>query len=360
VINTSTTLPSGRYRTGLLIKTFNQQAVDAARATPGVTFAGASTDRPLNVRERRAFTPDATAPPQPALSRVIANTWTVGSYFEALGIPLKRGNLFTDADGRTGQPVLIISEMLARRIWPDQDPVGRQIKWGGPSSPQPWMTIVGVVGDVKQGPIDSEIIMQTYEPLAQTISDATTGRILGFFSDVNVIVRSERDPASVVGGLRSAVERLDPALPIPKVQSVTDIVGESVKPQRFSMTVVALFAGVALVLAAIGIYGVLANVVTQQTHEIGVRVALGATSSDVLWMVLRRAVILMAAGVAIGLAGALALTRVMAGLLYEVRPTDAATFFASALVLSGLALVASLVPAWRATRVDPLVALRVE
>jgi putative ABC transport system permease protein len=138
------------------------------------------------------------------------------------------------------------------------------------------------------------------------------------------------------------------------------VVAESVKPQRFSTTVVGMFALVALGLAAIGIYGVLANVVAQQTHEIGVRVALGATSSDVLWMVLRRALILMAAGVVIGIAGALALTRVMAGLLYEVRPTDAATFLMAALVLAGFALVASLLPAWRATRVDPLVALRVE
>ena len=222
------------------------------------------------------------------------------------------------------------------------------------------MTVVGVVGDVKQGPLDSEIIMQTYEPLAQTIGDTAAGRILGFFSDVNLIVRSDRDPASVVAGIAGGIERLDPALPMPKVQAVTEIVGTSVKRQRFSMTIVALFAGVALVLAAIGIYGVLANVVTQQTHEIGVRVALGASTSDVLWMVLRRALILMAAGLVIGVAGALALTRVMAGLLYEVRPTDAGTFLAAAVVLGVFALAASLVPAWRATRVDPLVALRVE
>jgi ABC-type antimicrobial peptide transport system permease subunit len=202
--------------------------------------------------------------------------------------------------------------------------------------------------------------MMTYVPLAQTIPDAAAGQILGFFNNVNVIVRSDRDPSSVVAGVRNALERLDPALPVPRMQSVTDIVSESVKPQRFSMTVVALFAGVALALAAIGIYGVLANVVTQQTHEIGVRVALGATASDVLWMVLRRALALMAAGVAMGVAGALALTRVMTGLLYEVRPTDAVTFLGAALVLAVLALVASLVPAWRATRVDPLIALRAE
>ena len=360
VVNASTTLPLGRYATGAQVKMFFQQAVDAARATPGVAFAGASTDRPLNIRERRAFTPDATARPLPSLNRVIATTWTVGSYFEALGIPLKRGRFFTDADGRTGQPVIIVSEMLARRIWPDQDAVGRQIKWGIPESRAPWMTVVGIVGDIKQGPIDSEIIMMTYEPLAEELGDAFQGRILGFYSGVNVIARAEGDPASVVAGLRGALGRLDPALPVANAQTVTDIVGESMKPQRFSMTLVALFAGVALALAAIGIYGVLANVVAQQTHEIGVRVALGASRSDVLWLVLRRALVLMGTGVLIGVAGALALTRVMAGLLYEVRPTDAATFLAAAVVLAGFALMASLVPAWRATHVDPLVALRVE
>ena len=141
---------------------------------------------------------------------------------------------------------------------------------------------------------------------------------------------------------------------------MTDVVSHSVKPQRFGMTVVGLFAIVALGLAAIGIYGVLANAVSQQTHEIGVRMALGADASAVMWVVLRRALILMAIGVAIGTAGALALTRVMAGLLYEVRPTDAATFGGAALLLAGLAVAASLIPAWRATRVDPLTALRAE
>ena len=142
--------------------------------------------------------------------------------------------------------------------------------------------------------------------------------------------------------------------------ALTDLVGDSVKPQRFSMTVVGLFAIVALALAAIGIYGVLANVVSQQTHEIGVRMALGARASAVMWSVLRRALVLMAIGVAIGTAGALALTRVMAGLLYEVRPTDAATFAGAAVLLAVLAVAASLIPAWRATRVDPLIALRAE
>jgi ABC-type antimicrobial peptide transport system permease subunit len=173
-------------------------------------------------------------------------------------------------------------------------------------------------------------------------------------------VRGTSDPSALLSTVRGAMQRLDPELPLSEAMAATDVVAESVKPQRFSMTVVGLFALVALSLAAIGIYGVLANTVTQQTHEIGVRMALGADAAAVMWSVLRRALALMAVGVAIGTAGALALTRVMAGLLYEVRPTDAATFAGSAVLLAGIAVAASLVPAWRATRVDPLIALRAE
>jgi putative ABC transport system permease protein len=360
VVTASTTLPAGRYVAGSQVKQFYEQAIEAARAIPGVTLVGASNFKPLAVLERRTFTPDPSALPAPLLSHVVADAWTVGRYFEALGIPLKRGRLFTDADGRTPARVVLLNEILARSLWPDQDLIGRQIKWGGPEAPTPWMTVVGVVGDVKQGPLHTMTIAQVYEPLFQISDRVAADTIVGEFRTVNLVVRSERDPETIITALRAALQRLDPSLPISSAQPLADVVAESVKPQRFSTTVVGVFALVALGLAAIGIYGVLANVVAQQMHEIGVRVALGATSSDVLWMVLRRALILMAAGVVIGIAGALALTRVMAGLLYEVRPTDAATFLMAALVLAGFALVASLLPAWRATRVDPLVALRVE
>jgi putative ABC transport system permease protein len=359
-VTASTTLPAGRYAAGAQVKQFYQQAIDAARAVPGATTVGASNFRPLAVLERRTFTPDASAQLAPSFSRVIASTWTVGQYFEALGIPLKRGRFFTDADGRTGGPVIIISDMLANRLWPDQDPIGRQIKWGVETSRAPWMTIVGVVGDVKQGPLNIETIPQTYEPMFQVSDRMAADTIVGEFRTINLVTRSGRDTGAMVAALRAVLQRLDPSLPISNAGPLGDAVSNSVKPQRFSTTVVGLFALVALGLAAIGIYGVLANAVSQQTHEIGVRMALGATASAVVWSVLRRALFLMTIGVAIGIAGALALTRVMSGLLYEVRPTDGATFGGAALLLGVLAVVGSLVPAWRATRVDPLVALRTE
>ena len=245
------------------------------------------------------------------MNRSIAATWAAGSYFEALGIPLKRGRYFTDADGRTGGRVVILSEMLARKLWPDQDPIGRQIKWGLEQSPTPWMTVVGVVGDVNQSALGTEPIAQTYEPVFQQPDAA---RVSWFYRTVNLLVRSNRDPAAMVPALRAAIQRLDPELPLSDAAAVATVVADSVKPQRFSTTVVGAFAIVALALAGIGIYGVLAHAVGQQTHEIGVRMALGASRSSVLWVVLRRALILMAIGGAIGTAGALAVTRVMTGL----------------------------------------------
>jgi len=355
LVTASVQLPRGRYTDGPQIKAFYQQAVDAVRTIPGVRAAASSTDRPLRILERRTFTPDATAQVLP--QRVVAATWTTGNYFEALGLPLTRGRFFTDSDGRESGRVVILSEMLARRLWPDQDPIGHQIKWGIEQSRQPWMTVVGVVGDMNQSALGIEPIAQTYEPIWQQ-PDARP--VLDFYRRVNLLVRSDRDPSAVLASIRGAIARLDPELPLSDAQPAVEVVADSVRPQRFSMTLVGLFAMVALALAAIGIYGVLANAVTQQTHEIGVRMALGARGASVMWSVLRRALLLMAIGVAIGTAGALALTRVMAGLLYEVHPTDAVTFAGSALLLALLAVAAGLVPAWRATRVDPLVALRAD
>jgi ABC-type antimicrobial peptide transport system permease subunit len=182
----------------------------------------------------------------------------------------------------------------------------------------------------------------------------------GGYHTVNLVVRSDRDSASLIADLRSVVERIDSELPISKAGPLEEMIGESLRPQRFSMTVVSLFAAVALALAAIGIYGALASMVRQQSREIAIRLALGASSSHVVWMISRHALALIAVGVCLGVAGALATTQVMAGLLYEVRPTDAMAFLGATLALTLLALLASLAPVWRAVRIDPLVALKAE
>ena len=194
----------------------------------------------------------------------------------------------------------------------------------------------------------------------QSVSDDLGNPLLGFFSEVNLIVRSDRPAAAIIGELSAAIRRLDPELPVSNAQPVTEIIDDSVKSRRFSTTILTVFAVVAVSLATLGIYGVLANVVSQQTREIGLRLALGATSSSVLWLVLRRALALTTVGIAVGLAGATALTRLMSGLLYEVQPHDAIAFVGASVGLALLVLAASLVPAWRATRVDPIVALRMD
>src|SRR5262249_52153146 len=174
IATASVQLPAGRYPDGQAVKRFYWQIVEALRAIPGVTAAATGTDRPLHIAERRTFTADAPAVRMPTLNRVIAASWVAGSYFEALGVPLKRGRFFTDSDGRTDARVIIVSEMLARRLWPDQDPIGRQIKWGVdvPQNRNPWMTVVGVVGDVNQSALGTEVIPQTYEPAEQQSNPA--------------------------------------------------------------------------------------------------------------------------------------------------------------------------------------------
>ena len=348
-VRATVVLPIGRY-TPPTVAPFYSRALDAVRAVPGVTAAGAG-DLPLASREGRAFTADASARPDRA--RVTSVTWTSGAYFDALGVPLKGGRWFSDADTATSQRVAIVNERLARLTWPDRDPIGRQIKWGidVPQNQSAWMTVVGVVADVKQNGLDAPAATQVYVPLVQ---DDTSG---GIVRTLNLIVRSSRDPVALAADLRGAVQRLDSSLPV-TVQTLAEMVGDSAKPQRFTMTVMTAFASVALLLAALGIYGVLANAVAQQTQEIGVRVALGATAFNVMWMVLRRALTLMAIGVAIGIGGAFGLARTLAGLLFDTAPTDAASFAGAIAALALIALIASLAPAWRATRVDPIVALQ--
>jgi predicted permease len=359
-VTAAMTLPRGRYPTGQAVKAFYARAIEAARQIPGVSFVGAAPDRPLGMRERRSFTPDSSGKLPSSLSRVIAAEFTVGHYFQALGIPLKRGRFFTDADGQNGQPVVILNERLANAVWPNEDPIGHQIKWGIEASISPWMTVVGIVGDIKQGPLGDAILPQVYAPLTVDLPDAARGPVVDFLSQVNLIVRTDGDRDATMPAVAAIFRRFDPELPPAKTEAITDILSESVQPQRFSMTVVTLFAFVALALAIVGIYGVLANVVSQQTREIGVRVALGAAGGDLIWLVLRRALVLMALGLAIGTAGALGITRIMTGLLYEIRSTDAVAFGGSVALLASLAVAASLIPAWRATRVDPLVALRAD
>ena len=249
----------------------------------------------------------------------------------------------------TAPPVALVNETMARRFWPDRDPVGRRMRTGSTDAPGPWMTVVGVVADVKQYGLDSEQKTQFYRPLRQLP-----------LRPLSLVVRTAAEPAGLTPALRQAFASVDADLPIDKVRPMGQLLDDASAPKRLSFLLLGSFAATALLLAAVGIYGVLAFSVAQRTQEIGIRMALGARRRDVLWMVFGQGLRLALAGVALGVTAAFGVTRLMSGLLFGVSPTDPATLVAVSALLLGVALLACVVPARRATRVDPMVSLRSE
>jgi predicted permease len=271
-------------------------------------------------------------------------------YFKTIGIKLLKGRAFDERDGRPGtDPVVIVNETLAKIHWPGQDPIGKRFKFGDPSSTDPWMRVVGVVGDVRQRSLDTPIRQGMYVPLAQRP-----------LRGLSVIVRTATTPLALVDAVRRTIRDIDRNLPVSNVFTMDRVIVRSLWQPRLFSWIFAVFGAVALVLAVVGVYGVVSYSVAQRTREIGIRMALGAEPGQVRTGVLRQGMTATAIGLAIGLTGAMAVTRVMGALLYGMSPTDPATYGFVTLVLAGTALVACLVPARRATKVDPLVALRNE
>jgi putative ABC transport system permease protein len=324
--------------------------MEKLRQTPGIAAAGASTDLPLLGGWTHAFTVEGYQPPPGPQLSLCNHSVIYGDYLQAMGIPLLSGRNFTELDGPKSTHVLIVSESLAKKYWPGQDPLGKRLKWGPPESTDPWLTVVGVVGDVKQGPLEAEADAHTYEPYAQ----------LGAPLSLRVAVRGQSDPAGLAADIRAVVRGLDRQLALGDVRTMDQVISRSTASRRFSLVLLGAFAALALVLAAIGIYAVLAYSVARRTHEIGVRMALGARSGDVVRVVLGQGLRVTAIGIVFGVAGALGLTRFLQSLLYEVHPTDPPTFVVVLLLLVSVSVAASYLPARRAMRVDPMVALRYE
>jgi len=268
-------------------------------------------------------------------------------YFKAMGIPLLRGRFFTEHDIESTPTKVIINQSFASRFFPDEEPIGKHILGGG-SQPQS-REIVGIVGDVRHNSLDTSPAEALYLSSNQRPQLA-----------MSVVVRTSGPPSSVSGAVRSSVLAIDRDQPIASVQTMDEIVSSSISNERFTLLLLGLFAAVALALAAIGIYSVMAYTVTQRTGEIGLRMALGAQSGDVLKLVVGQGMVMALIGIAVGLAGAFALTRVMSSLLFSVGATDPVTFIAIPLILAGVALAACFVPARRAAKVDPMIALRYE
>jgi putative ABC transport system permease protein len=316
---------------------------------PGAKIVGASTDLPLESGWTHLFTPEGYQPPPGANLNRCNHSVILGDYLQTMGVPLIRGRYFTEQDNENSVKVLIVSESLAKRYWPKQDAIGKRLKWGTAESKDPWLTIVGVVGDVKPRGLDMETTQHTYEPYLQLPG-----------SGMNVAVRTSVEPESLAAQLRRTVWLVDAQLAVARLRTMEEVIRDSTLPRRFSLLLLGSFALLALVLAAIGIYGVISYAVVRRVHEIGIRMALGAQERDVMKLVLKQSMAQLGAGIAIGIAGALAVTRLLGSLLYGVRPTDPTTIGGVVVLLAGVAVAASLIPARRAMKVDPMVALRYE
>ena len=350
VLTLKTPLPRQKYGDLPRRAAFYRQVLERAGALPGVEGAAYSTSVPLDWRGgTNGFWPEGQ-PPMPGRD---ANHRQISpDYFRVLGIPLKRGRSFDEHDGPESLPVAIVNETMAAKFWPGEDALGQRFKLGRPESDAPWLTIVGIVGDTRQMGLDVPVKAEMYFPY---------GQMNQFWAAPSTIaLRTAGDPANVAAAVRREVWAVDRDQPVSDIRTMEEILGREVAPRRLQMALLAGFAALALLLASLGIYGVLAYAVAQRTQEIGVRMALGARSEDVLRMVVGQGMKLVGLGVGLGLAASWGLTRVMASLLYGVSATDAATFVTVPLLLGAVSLVASYVPARRATKVDPMVALRYE
>ncbi|HEX6535603.1 MAG TPA: ABC transporter permease [Gemmatimonadaceae bacterium] len=335
---------------------FFDQLTRRLAALPGVRGAAAMSGLPprraMNATdtEIEGYAPRPGDPPQ----NIDYFQFVTPGYVKTMGIRVVSGRAFRPSDDATAPPVALINETMAKRFYPNEDPIGRRIR---PVFAKDWFTIVGIVKDVKQGGVDAKTGTEIYLPYAYA---QAAERVSNFPRAMNVVVRSPLAPSALAGSIRRVVNALDPSLPIVSLRSMDDVFADSMSRPRFLAQLLGIFAGVALALAAIGTYGVLAYTVTERRREIGIRMALGASGRGVLSLVLRQGMVLAGIGVLLGLVGALFVTRLASSLLFGVAPSDPLTLGAVAVFMGVVAFVACAVPARRATRVDPVVALRTE
>jgi putative ABC transport system permease protein len=351
VLTLRMSLPDAKYPQPAQIRAFYREVADRVSKLPGVEAAGLISALPLSgTGGSGTITVDSRA-----VSGIDASPeadWRPVSpgYFKAMGIPLLAGRYFDHREADTSTPVAIVDETMARTYWPNEDAVGKRIKVGGAGSSRPWMTIVGVVRHVRYRTLEAQSRVTLYWPHAQFP-----------FSSMSLAIRSSSaDPRKLAATVQRTVLTVDPDQPIYKVRTMHELMADSVSRRRLAMLLLAIFAVTALVLAAVGIYGVMSYSVTQRSNEIGIRMALGASRGSVLRLVLRQSLSLTLIGVALGLAGSLIMAGLISSLLFNVKSRDPLTFTLVALVLTLVALVASYLPAYRATKVDPVISLRYE
>jgi len=350
ILTANISLPKSKYSTDAQTIQFFGQVLERMQAVPDVKEAAVASGNPIDgsnlsfvfaTKQLQALAPAD----QPSAGYYVVSP----NYFHTLGIPLLVGRYFTQGDFAGSPRVAIVSQAVAQRFFHDRSPIGQTIKIGVGAGNPPWREIVGVVGDVKDDGLGEAATMTVYEPCTQQA-----------WSSMSLFLRSDSDPSHLASVLRSQVMSVDKDQPVAEIATGEQLMSQAVAQPQLRTLLLSLFAGLALVLASLGIYGVMSNMVAQRTHEIGVRMALGAGQRSVLRLVLSNGMRLTLLGIALGTAGAFALTRLMKSFLFHVTPTDPATFLEVALFLFAVALLASYIPARRATRVDPVVALRYE
>jgi predicted permease len=350
VLTFDLTMTGRRYNDRKTVLNTYLQLWERLEQSPGAIAAGGVTSLPLS--EAFAWTPITVEgrTPLPGERFLNADERIVGGhYFEAMEIPLRRGRFFNEQDDMSHPIAVIVDEYMADQLWPGQDPIGKRIHIVELPSKDLWQTVVGVVGRVKQDSLDSNPRIAFYLAHTQFPTRAMT-----------VAVRGNTDPAAMLSSTKSELRNLDPDLPMYYVRTMQQRVNESLARRRFSTLLLGIFASVALALATIGIYGVIAYLVNQGTRELGIRIALGASQRNIVSLVVRQGMALTFTGVMIGLAAAFLLTRLIRSLLFGVEATDPITFAGISLLLAMIALVASYIPAQRAARIDPLLSLRSE
>jgi len=342
------TLPEARYKEDSQARAFFEQAEQRVRSLPGVTAVGSTSRLPLKgYRWTSEMTIEGHSPEDYACD--VRHEEMTPGYFRAIGLPLVQGRFFNESDHAKSQPVVIVNAALVRRYFPGEDPIGKRIKFSEPTEEGAWQTIIGVVGDGKQDSLRAEVKPEIYQSHLQRAQDNMT-----------LVVRAVTDPQTLISAVREQIRALDPNLPIYDIKTMQAVMDESVARERFIALLLMVFAALALTLAAIGIYGVMSYSVAQRTQEIGIRLALGAQRRDVLKLIISQGTTQTLIGISLGLAAALALTRFLSSLLFSVSATDPVTFVVIAVLLMVVALLACYLPARRATKVDPMVALRYE